>query len=255
MSKTKKIIITIIAVLLVLSLAAYFLVPRVLLAIGTRAILPDVGESAIYFTKYDILAEDVQTIDNGKIAIDIPADYVKREFEEGSEISMQIYHSADKSYTVLFGMPDDLSGLNLLDPENFDSTVSDLKFSIGMEQLKSGFEAIGNGLPDSAYNTFKCMALLDSEDNSFWNFNQATAFLVTGTLKTMLVGYAETEICENGDICALINYYSQENADDPVKAILEIYDKNDLNTVNTVLVAAPDRDGIYEVLNSARPVS
>ena len=247
MPKAKKIVITVISVLLVLALAAWFFVPRILLYAGSKAILSNIGEAATYFTEYDVRNEDVQTIDNGHIAIDIPKELVKNEKKINNLV---IYQNTEKTKSVLLANPEDMSELNLLNGENMQEVLSSAKISIGMEQLRRGFEALGNGLPDCGYNTYKCIRLLDKEDNSFWNFNQAAAFLVAGTLKEMSTIYDIEQIYESDDICGFVFYSLRSNG--TYRVGLEIYRTDDLNTVSTVMLTVENLEDAYAVMNSAR---
>ncbi len=246
MKKSTKIIITIVSILLVLSLAAWFFIPRIYISLGTKAILPDVGEAATYFTAYDVRSEDVQTISNGHIAIDIPADFaVNKELE-----STIIYRNADETASILIIEPSDMSDLNLLAADSFSETVTGLQGIYAVDQIRKGFEQLGNGLPDSAYNTYKCIHLLDEDDNSFWNFNQGLAFLITGTLKGIVPAFGEVEIYETEDICGFVEVSVQE--DGSTSGWLTIYRADDLNTVSGVKFKGMDRETIYAVMNSAR---
>lgn len=247
MNKTAKIILTVVSILSVLSFAAWLLVPRILLAASTKAILDDVGEAATYFTEYDVRNEDVQTIDNGHIAIDIPADYTIKDTHIDSVI---IYKKPETNLTLLMIDSDNMSEMNLLKEETLSEYLTDVQFNIGTKQLTKGFEVLGNGLPDSAYNTFKCIWMLDKEDNSFWNTNQATAFLVTGTLKNILIQYENTMIYETDDICGFVGYTQLDNGIFRVR--LEMYQTDDLNTVSTVMLRVKDLETAYAVMNSAR---
>ncbi|MBE6850364.1 MAG: hypothetical protein E7504_01275 [Ruminococcus sp.] len=247
MNKTAKIILTVVSILFVLSFAAWLLVPRILLAVSTKAILDDVGEAATYFTEYDVRNEDVQTIDNGHITIDIPADYTIKDTHIDS---VTIYKKPETNLTLLMIDSDNMSEMNLLKEENLSEYLTDVQFNIGTKQLTKGFEALGNGLPDSAYNTFKCIWMLDKEDNSFWNINQATAFFVTGTLKNILIQYENTMIYETDDICGFVGYTQLDNGTFRVR--LEMYQTDDLNTVSTVMLRVKDLETAYAVMNSAR---
>ncbi len=246
MKKTTKIIVTIVSILLVLGLAAWFFIPRIYISLGTKAILPDVGEAATYFTAYDVRSEDVQTISNGHIAIDIPAEYVQKDVELNSPI---IYQNSEKTASILLTAPDDRSDLNLMNADSFSETVSGLRGVYSVNQIRKGFERLGNGLPDSAYNTYKCIHLLDEDDNSFWNFNQGLAFLITGTLKGIVPAFGEVEIYETEDICGFVEVSVQE--DGSISGWLTIYRADDLNTVSSVKFTGMDRETIYAVMNSA----
>ncbi len=246
MNKTKKVIITVVSILLVLGLAAWFFVPRILIFLGTKAILPDVGEAAVYFTAYDVHAENVQTIGNGHITVDIPSDFeMNKEFDGGV-----VYRNADETASILITEPSDMSELNLLAADSFSETVSGLQGVYSVNQIRKGFERLGNGLPDSAYNTFKCVYLLDEDDNSFWNFNQGLAFLTAGTLKQTTPAYGPVEIYETDEICGFVHV--EEHEDGTATGLLEIYRTDDLGTVSSMIIKNTDRETIYAIMNSAK---
>ncbi len=253
MRKTVKIILIIAGILLFLGVAAWLLVPRILLAVGSHALLADVGEAATYCTAFDIRDEDVQTIDNGHIAIDIPAEMIKKEFDADSAIETLVYYSPDNNQAVLLMTPDDMSDMNLLEAENTEDTMAARLLTPSKAQLETGFAAMGNGLPDCAYNTFKCIALLEEEDNSFWNLNQASAYATAATVKKLLAQYETTQLYETEEIHALI--YSTTKEDGRTGFILDIYRTDDLNTVSTVIINSKDMNEAYAVLNSARPAA
>ncbi len=247
MTKTKKIIITIVSILLVLGIAAWFFVPRILLALGTRAIVSDpVGESATYFTAFDVRSEDVQTIDNGHIAVEIPTDFQEYKTHENSVI----YRNGEETASIVLIGASDMSDLNLLAADSFGETVTGLQGTYSVEQIRKGFERMGNGLPDSAYNTYKCVYLLDEEDNSFWNFNQGLAFLTAATLKQATPAYGDVEIYESDEICGFVHV--QEAEDGTASGLLEIYSVDDLGTVSSMIFKGVDRNTIYAVMNSAK---
>lgn len=254
MSKAKKIVITVIAVLLVLAVAAWFFVPRIMLAVATSTIINDVGEAATYFTEYDVRNDNVQTIDNGHIAIDIPKEFVKK---DENLYELTIYQNADKSASVILVDSMDLSDLNMMQESMIQESrvqeaMSPAKISISSKQLRRGFETMGNGIPDCAYNTYKCCHLTSKDDNSFWNINQASAFLVAGSLKSIAATYGPVQIYENDSICGFIS--ATVESDGTAKGLLEVYSTDDLNTVTGILVKGMDINDVYAIMNSARAI-
>ncbi len=247
MSKLKKIVITVIAVLLVLALAAWFFVPRILMAFGTGTITENISEPATYFTEYNVHNENTQTISNGHISIDIPADFAQ---ESTDYENAAIYRNQAGNLSVLLSQAEDLHELNLMNEGTFQETVSSGDISVSMEQLRKGFEAMGNGMPDSAYNLYKCCHLTSKDDNSFWNLNQAAAFLTAGSLKEIAVSYGNTQIYETDEICGFISY--NINDESIYKFQLEIYTADDLNTCTAVILSVEKPEDAYAIMNSAR---
>ena len=248
--KTITIIIIFAAVLLIGYLAVSIIVPRVMLHNIIQETLADVGDGAEYFTEYAAVhTGETISADNGHIFIDIPKECVSQGvvFE-----TTQLYKENDKHMLIIMEA-DELDGMNLLDPEKFDN--SDYKVKIGLDQLTKGIESFGNGLPDSAYGTWKCSYMLDEEDYNPWDLNNQVAYSVVGVLKKSIALMGEISIYERDDICGFVSV--SENADPENQGkyivILEIYTKDNLNKVTTVIISTDNLDEAYAVMNSARP--
>jgi len=104
---------------------------------------------------------------------------------------------------------------------------------------------MGGPLPDSAYNTYKQMYLLTDDDYSFWNFNQGAAYFAMNTLRSVIAVYDRIEMFETEDLCGFINC-----SDWKPQYILEIYHKDDLNTVYNIIISREDIELVYAVLDS-----
>ncbi len=252
MTKKKKITIVIIvaAVLLVGYLALAVVVPRVMLHLMIKKTLGGVGSGAEYFTEYSAAyTGGTITAENGHIIIDIPETCLKQ--EEFLETA-QLFKEENKHMVIMMNS-DELTDMNLLDPENFDS--SDYKVKIGLKDLTKGFEGFGNGLPDSAYGTFKCAYMLDEEDYNPMSLKNQVAYSVIGVLKTILSVYGEVRIYERDNICGFVTV--RENAEPEKEGAytvsLEIYTKDNLNKSTMVMVTTNNLDEAFALINSARP--
>lgn len=164
----KKRVITISAIVVGVLIIGWFcvcvLLPRVMLYKIVKDYLPSIDKNAEYFTDFNIANNDVQAIDNGYISVKIPSDYYQE--TRNLELMPYFYKSPDNEETVFFMKePDDLSGLNLLRPENFEN-IENVPKDMGIKEITKGFESIGKGLPDSAYNTYKLMLLINKDDYS-----------------------------------------------------------------------------------------
>ena len=249
--KTVTIIIIIAAVLLVGYLAVSVVVPRVMLHITIKETLADVGDGAEYFKEYSV-AHTGRTFSagNGHIVIDIPQECVKQELDFQSS---QLYRADDELMVVILMDSDEVDGMNLLDPENFD--YSDYKVKIGLDQLTKGFESFGNGLPDSAYGTWKCAYMLDEEDYNPWSLNNQVAFSIMGVTKLLSTLYEEISVYERDNICGFVMVEENENPEENGKysSMLDIYTRDNLNKSTTVMVTSNNLEVIYAIMNSARP--
>ncbi len=253
MTKKKKIavIAIIAAVLLVGYLAAAMIVPRIMLHNLIKETLADVGEGAEYFTDYSAaLQGETVTADNGHIAVEIPAECEKQE----NLLETALFYKENNQHMVIIMEADDFGDeMNLLDPEKFDK--SDYKVEIGLKDLTKGFEGFGNGLPDSAYGTYKCAYMLDEEDYNPLSLKNQVAYSAIGVLKTVLPQFGEIYVYENGGICGFVQVNERQNSEEQSKytAYLEIYTKDNLNKVTTVIVDVDNLEEAYAIMNSARP--
>lgn len=249
--KTVTIIIIIAAVLLVGYIAVSVVVPRVMLHKLITETLSDIGDGAEYFTEYSVAHREATfSADNGHIMIDIPERCVKQDMD----FNEAQFYKEDNECMVILLQEDELDGMNLLDPENFDN--SDYKVKIGLDQLTNGIESFGNGLPDSAYGTWKCSYMLDEEDYNPWNLNNQVAYSVVGVLKMSIALPGEVSVYERDDICGFVSV--AENADPEnqgkYNVTLEIFTKDNLNKSTAVMVTTNNIEDAYAVMNSARPV-
>lgn len=253
MTKKKKITIAVViaAVLLVGYLVIGVLLPRIFVAVTVNKLL-DIGESASPFTHYDVTAENTMEISNGKMAISIPQGYIEKDM---GDLDCQLY-TADQTqkFTIILMDPSDNSYMNLLSEDNLDTL--DVKVRIGRKQMERGFEKLGNGCPDSGYNAYKCIYMLEEDDYSFWDLEKGVAFAVTGVLKQITPSWGTVYMYDNGDVCGFV-HINEFSAPEEAKyrGTLELYSKSDLNNVSTIMIMANTAEEIYAVANSARPAA
>ena len=248
--KTVTIIIICAAVLLIGYLAVSVIVPRVMLHNLIKETLSSVGEGAEYFTEYDIVHTGATfSADNGHIAIDIPEECVKQDIDLNEA---QLYKEDNQCMVILL-KSDEIDGMNILDPEKFDA--SDYKVKIGLNELTEGIESFGNGLPNSAYGTWKCAYMLDEEDYKPQSLNNQVAYSVIGVLKVSLPQFGEISVYENGEICGFVTVRENAEPENEGKysVSLEIFTKDNLNKSTFVMVTTNNLDEAYAIMNSVRP--
>lgn len=237
----------VVGALIIVWFCVYILLPRIMLYKIAKDYLPNIDKSAEYFTDFNIVNNDVQTVDNGYVSVKIPSNYSQD--TRKLELLPYFYQSPDEEEVVMLleGL-DDLSGLNFLDPEMYED-IDGVSKDMGVKEIKSGFESIGKGLPDSAYNTYKLLFLLDKDDYSFWNLKKGTCFLISAVLKEILVSnYDEIYLYENDNICGTIMIDKKE---EKYSVTFSVYDVNDLNNTCTILISVKNLDDAYAVINSA----
>ena len=248
MSKAKKIVITVIAVLLVLSLAAGFFVPRIMLyaAIKSLGEYPELPVTII--TEEQIVAVDygeTQRIEEHGMSMEIPAHLVKGKSIDKTVRYIEPVEEDEKFKTsIIISTPSDLQDLNIIKDGTFDT---DTGLSVDMSRIRKGFEAMGGPLPDSGFNTYKRIYLLKDDDYSFWNFNQGAAYFAISYMRSILPGFSRLEIFEMDDKCGFITYFSSSNM-----CIIDVYSKNDLNKNYTFSIRHKESESylVYSVLSS-----
>lgn len=250
MSKTKKIVLIIIITIATLVILAWIFVPRLIVLYVARELEEDLGPGAEYFTEYNTTLENVQSISYDGLTMNIPTNYVEKDIE----LKVIMYIVPDETNTaiesVLIMDSYDLSEMNLFSEENLEALTADLPAKIGVNQIVRGFEALGNGLPDSAYGTYKSSALLTTDDYSFWNLKQGIAYVISGMLKyTSIIG-DYNYIYENEDICGLIHVTLPENQEFKYYIIAEMFSTDDLGTEHTVLIKTNSLEEAYGMINS-----
>lgn len=228
----------------------YFLLPRIMLYKMVKDYLPNIDKSAEYFTDFSIASNgSVITVNNEYISLKIPSNYHRQTTKY--ELA-DIYRSFDDKETVFFMKePDDLSPMNLLCPENYED-IEDIPNELGIKEITQGFKSLGNGVPDSAYNTYKCMCLVDRDDYSFWDIKKGTCFAIIAFMKEILVPrYDEIFLYEKdnirGIVCVTHNYGENEFE----YVLFNFFNSNDLNTAYSVQIVVGNLDDAYAVINSA----
>ena len=254
--KTKIIISCIVAAVLILGFVIWVIMPRVALSkMVEEFIFPDFENcKGEYFDEYDVRNDSFVRTENEYIAFDIPSGYVleKQPTEENDHIPYIYSQDDTKEYVLMFAKPDD-TVLDLTDHSMYedDENIPDEKT---FQKMVDAFESFGNGIPDSRFAAYKCIALLDKEDYSFWDIGKATAFTVLGTFKvTAFSHYDNIYVYESEDINGIL--YITDNSDDPddftkYEAIFDAYPVSDLNHSYTILMDMNSLEDIYSVINS-----
>ena len=248
----RKIIIIITAAIVILLFVVFFWVikPRIEMNNLICEVLPEVGESAEYFTQYDIADDSLVMTDIGNISIGLPAGY---ELKDTNVQDIVIY--CDKN-NIELGVTVNTCATNMEDMSLFDRDsydVSDEQYEKIVKHLTEWFNALGNGLPDSAYNTYKCMHLLSDDDRSFWDIGQNIAFGIVGIMKeSMPIWGDEIYIYETEDRCGFISVSYPTDTRDFYRVTVDLYSTDDLNAPYIVIISTQSLEQAYAVINSIK---
>lgn len=230
----------------------WVLLPRIALYKTVKNFLPNVEKSAEYFADFSNVDEnnDIISVNNGYVSIKIPDSFIHD--EEKADSIPYIYSDTGKKETIFFMPgPDDLSGLNMLDPEKYKD-IENIPNDMGIKEITEGFESLGNGIPDSAYNTYKCALLVDKDDYSFWSLKKGTAFSLASIIKELLIStYDEVYLYERDNIRGII-FIEHDRGENGLESVtFEIFNENDLNTAHTLIIGVHSLDDAYAIINSA----
>lgn len=247
MSKTKKVVLIIVGIILFLAIAAWILVPRILILIGVKA-LDDIEEIPVSTISAETIANadmgETQRIEAEGISLEIPAELKQEEYDLDTLVYRSPVENEDETpeHSILVMGATDMHEVSFTQSEAMETPML-----VKIEQKKAlkGFEAMGMPVPDSAYNTFKMVYTLTEDDYSFWNLNQGVAYFAGRALQTVVLLYDRAELFETEDLCGFINCSDKKS-----QYILQIYSKDDLNTVYDVVIRSEDPDLVYAVLDS-----
>lgn len=250
----KKKVITVSAIIAGILIIGWFgvcvLLPRLVLYKTVKDFLPSLDKKIEYFADFSILKNDVQTIDNGYISLKIPSDYAHD--TRKLELLPYVYRSTDNEELVmLLKESSDLSKLNMLDPEYFEN-MEDVPKDMGIKELTDGFEKIGNGLPNSAYNTYKCALLTERDDYSFWDIKKSVCFSIVAVYKKIITSnYDEIYLYEKDDKRGII-FIKHPHDDTKTETVtVELFSADDLNTSYSIIIGTKSVEDAFAVINSA----
>lgn len=249
----RKIITVIVGALVILLAVVFFWVikPRIELNSLVSEFLPEVGEGAGYFTEYDVTDDSLVTLNTDVLSIGIPADYVQKDI---GELDAVMYHDSenDDLSVLVMTSADDYSDMSLFHRDNYDD-VSDEEYEVIVKHLREWFGALGNGLPDSAYGTYKCMHMLSDGDRSFWNIGQNIAFGIMGIMKEELPIFGDTVyIYETDEKCGIVTISLPDDENDTYYAMVDMYSAADLNTPHSLIIRSESLDEVYAIINSIK---
>lgn len=211
--------------------------------------LPEVGEGAEYFTAYDIMDDSLVPLETKNFTIDIPVGYVQK---DTGDIDAVMYFDSENTERSVFIRESgyDMSGMNMFDRLQYGD-MSEEEFSQIVYYLKEWMEALGHGISDSAYGTYKCAYLLSDNDRSFWNIGQNIAFGIMGFIKQSLpVWGEEMYIYEADDKCGFVFVSAPKEENENYRITAEIYSTDDLNVPYNVIIRSETLEEAYSIINS-----
>ena len=263
MKKYFKIILIAITILLV-TVLLYFVIlhPLVKTYLMTTAVYEEFGgnrDIGLPITEYDygsVTDDSLVMTDFGAFTLGIPSDWEDQTKEDSDFI---IYHTigtvtesgaADNGEGMSFHPAgSDNSDLVILDNEEAGFSARE------MRHLEKGYEKLGYGMPDNAYNALKCAYSITPEDYSFLKYDESLAYAYILAYRAGSLYYSngntdKTYYYETDDKCVLICEKYRPDLDGKYHFIMEFYDTDDLNTGYTFSMTVDDKETGYAIINS-----
>lgn len=242
-------IVLIVACSVILAVVLFFvIVPRIVLSVALSEYVPFVGEAAEYYTEYDVTDDCLVVVDAEHCTIGIPADFVKKDLS--AEFTSVYYHDPDNDgLSVMIVEPqDDLERLSLFYRGHYEN-VSDEQYEFIISVLEKWYDALGHGIPDTAYDTYKCVHLLNESDRGFWNMGRSIAFGITGIMKLQLPMFGDYYIYETDEMCGFVSV--AHHADEGYYYVTaEMYSPDDLNQPNNFIIRTETAEEAHAIVNS-----
>ncbi|MBR4085775.1 MAG: hypothetical protein IKK33_15980 [Lachnospiraceae bacterium] len=250
--KKKKILISVIVIIMLLVGTVLFMNPRIKLYNAARELtetgFPKVSHCE-YFNHFDVTyASDqpVQTISHDGLSIDIPADWM---ILENSLENSLTYESPDKSQRILLSEASDLTGYSLFNEEQVAELTADLSYTVGLKRLEKGFDALGIPMPDSAYTTMKSTLLLERDSYSLFNADKTIAYYIVGMIKSIEPQFALNYIYETENICATY-HVSPPDEEHPYRVLADVFSAKNLNRAYSLVIRTDSEESLYAMMNS-----
>ncbi len=242
-------LVLIIACSVILAVVLFFvIVPRIVLSVALSEYVPFVGEAAAYYTEYDVTDDSLVIVEAEHCTIGIPADYVQKELS--ADIHSDYYHDPENDgLSVMIVEPqDDLERLSLFYRGHYEN-VSDEQYEFIISVLEKWYNALGKGIPDTAYDTYKGVHLLDESDRGFWNMGRSIAFGITGILKLQMPMFGDYYIYETDEMCGFVSI--GDHTDEGYYYVTaEMYSVDDLNQPYNFIIRTKTAEEAYTIVNS-----
>ncbi len=247
-NKKLRIVLIVAAAIIIVMLFFWVLLPRIGLSVALSEYVPFVGEAAEYYTEYDVTDDSLVVVDAEHCTIGIPADFVKKDLS--AEFTSVYYHDPDNDgLSVMIVEPqDDLERLSLFYRGHYEN-VSDEQYEFIISVLEKWYDALGHGIPDTAYDTYKCVHLLDESDRGFWNMGRSIAFGIMGILKLQMPMFGDYCIYETDEMCGFVSV-SHHADEDYYYVTAEMYSVDDLNQPYNFIIRTKTVEEAYAIVNS-----
>lgn len=234
-----------IGILLVVGvLFAIFLPKRIKLYFAIKDNIESLGPEGKMFESYDVADDTLIRVGNDNISVAVPGGCM---YEDRNIVD--VYQSLDgKEYVSISKEINDVE-VSFFGSDYKESEIFGIEYK--RETLMAGFEKMGYGVPDSTYNTFKCLYLLKESDYSFWDYGKGIAYANAAYVKNEIMWMDVHYVYERDDMYALImeRHLQDEGL---YYYCVEVYDPNNLNQSYIIIIKVEDKEQAYAIINSVK---
>ena len=237
----KKVVTVIIAIVVLLGIAGWVLVPKIELHMQVKKFFfmcetCEFCESGHFITDFTSREEDTFAFSNEYYTVEIPEGYTQKYYEN---INTYVFESdeSEKAY-VIFNYTSDMTK-TMMDP------VYESVYGISPYELRTEFEEFSDVVPDSHYNIFKAAVLLDEEDYKFWDHDRQIAVMLLGDVKAKLHENGQIWLYERDDIRAVILKEGGKR-----RYSIDVMKSDDLNTAYGMYMRGAEKEDVWKLLNS-----
>ncbi len=247
-------IVLIIAAAIILTMVLFWvLLPRIGIVAALNMFVPDDTWDNVhteYYTAYDVTDDSLVIKEGVYGSIGVPADYYKEERDGDVKVELYCDPYNESIHVVMINSQSDFSDMSLFYRENYED-LSDEQYEAVTSVLRKWVGSLGNGMPDSAYGTLKCMYLLDEDDRGFWNIGKNIGYGIMGILKSTLVTLGDTVlIYETDEMCGILTISSPTEERDYYHVMADMYRADDLNHPVGFLITAETIEEVYAIINT-----
>lgn len=242
--KKKGLLVLSVTVLILVSVGILLLPKRIKLYNAVNDNIESLGAKGEMFDSYDVVDDSLEQIETEHLIVGVP----KGSVSEKNDI-IDSYKLADES--VYVGISKNVSDERIaffVPGCGETSQIFDIEYSF--DDLREGFEKLGYGMPNSTYNTYKCMYLLKEEDYSFWDYEKGLAYANVAYVKNEDMWMDVHYVYEREDMYATI--MERNLGEDGLHFFVSVFDPGDLNTSYMVVIRVNDRQQGYAIINSIK---
>lgn len=192
---------------------------------------------------------DWKTIEWSGMTLKVPNEVYQLSPDDESEVKRRIFADAEKDAdtTVLF--------LEWRETE-FTSMVDDSEDSFSQKELEKLMKSVDYKCPENTYEAFDFIFNVTPKDFGIIKHGHSPLFIITvantkeATIPAFCADCNEFYSFETEKGIGFLTFYGRSRKKEQYKYLVELYDKNDLNRSNSVIVSSRDKETAFKIAES-----